>query len=373
MLAGLMMDQPLTITAILRHATRFHSNAEIVSRQLDGSIHRYSYDDFGRRVHRLANALVEMGVRKGDRVATLAWNGYRHLEIYYAVSCIGAVCHTMNPRLFHEQLAYIVDHAADTHLFFDLSFTGVVEQLSSDAKSLVGYVALCDGDELPQSEIPELRAYEDLLSAQSENFEWPDLDERTASALCYTSGTTGQPKGVLYNHRSTILHALAVSGGDWLSIRARDAVLPVVPMFHANAWGIPYAALMNGAKLVLPGHAMDGASLTELVESEGVTLMAGVPTIWLELLRYLGETGKRLSAVERLMVGGSAAPLAMIRAFEEDHDVRVVHGWGMTELSPVGTLGALKRDQLALSSAERHAVQCYQGGRPLFGGWICAL
>ena len=366
MFSGLMMDQPLTITAILRHAVKFHPTARIVSRKVDGSIHGYCYADFGRRVHQLANALVKMGVKEGDRVGTLAWNGFRHLEIYYAVSCIGAVCHTMNPRLFHEQLAYIANHAEDTHLFFDLTFTGLVEQLSEEFNTVRGYIALCDGDELPDSSIEGLQAYEDLLAGEPESFDWPELDERSASALCYTSGTTGNPKGVLYNHRSTIIHGLAVSGGDWLSIRSRDAVLPVVPMFHANAWGIPYAALMNGARLVLPGHAMDGASLTELLETEGVTLMAGVPTVWLELLRHLRETGKRLDKVERMMVGGSAAPLAMVRAFEEEHDVRVVHGWGMTELSPVGTLGALKGEEVTLPAEERYAIQCYQG-RPLFG------
>ena len=366
MLSGLMMDQSLTITAILRHALRFHPRARIVSRQGDGSIHEYTYADFGRRVHQLANALVRLGVKPGDRVGTLAWNGYRHLEIYYAVSCIGAVCHTMNPRLFHEQLAYIANDAEDTHLFFDLSFAGLVETLSHEFTTVQGYVALCSAEEMPESGIDGLMCYEDLIGGEADSFDWPDLDERSASALCYTSGTTGNPKGVLYNHRSTILHGLAVSGGDWLSIRARDAVLPVVPMFHANAWGIPYAALMNGARLVLPGHAMDGASLTELLEREGVTLMAGVPTVWLELLRHLRETGKRLDKVERMMVGGAAAPLAMVRAFEEEHDIRVVHGWGMTELSPVGTLGALKGDEITLPAEDRYRIQCYQG-RPLFG------
>ncbi|WP_346910971.1 long-chain-fatty-acid--CoA ligase [uncultured Roseibium sp.] len=363
---GLMMASQLTVTSILRHAQKFHPHAEIVSRLASNEIHRYTYADFGRRVHQLANALVDMGVRPGDRVATLAWNGYRHMEIYYAVSCLGAICHTINPRLFQEQLSYIANHAEDTHLFFDLHFAKLVEGLAGDLKTVRGYVALCEADELPDVELPNLTAYETLIADKSDRFDWPELDEWTASALCYTSGTTGNPKGVLYNHRSTVIHALSVSGGDWLAIRARDAILPVVPMFHANAWGIPYAGLMNGAKLVLPGHAMDGRSLAELVIGEGVTLMAGVPTVWLELLRHLRETGQRLDRVERMMVGGSAAPYAMIKAFEEDHDVRVVHGWGMTELSPVGTLGALKGNEVTLPAEERYKIQSLQG-RPLYG------
>ena len=363
---GLMMASQLTVTSILRHATKFHPRAEIVSRTASNEIHRYTYADFSRRVHRLANALVGLGVKPGDRVATLAWNGYRHMEIYYAVSCLGAICHTINPRLFQSQLSYIANHAEDTHLFFEVHFAKLVEEIASSLKTVRGYVALCDEQELPDVDLPALVDYESLIADQDDTFEWPELDELTASALCYTSGTTGNPKGVLYNHRSTVIHALAVSGGDWLSVRSRDSILPVVPMFHANAWGIPYAALMNGAKLVLPGHAMDGKSLAELIIGDGVTLMAGVPTVWLELLRYLRETDTRLDTVERMMVGGSAAPHAMIKAFEEDHDVRVVHGWGMTELSPVGTLGALKRDEINLPAEQRYAIQSLQG-RPLYG------
>lgn len=363
---GLMMSSPLTVTTILRHAMTFHAGAEIVSRTSDGGIHRYTYGDFGRRVHQLANALKARGVKPGDRVATLAWNGFRHMEIYYAVSCMGAICHTINPRLFRDQLLYIANHAEDTHLFFDVHFAGLVEGMRDGLETVQSYVALCDAASLPDVDLPGLMAYEGLIDGQPEDFAWPDLDERTASALCYTSGTTGNPKGVLFNHRSTVIHALAVSGGDWLSVRARDSILPVVPMFHANAWGIPYAALMNGAKLVLPGHAMDGKSLHELLDGEQVTMMAGVPTVWLELLRHLRETGNRLDSVERMMVGGSAAPYSMIKTFEEDYDIRVIHGWGMTELSPVGTLGALKGHELERPAEERYALQSRQG-RPLYG------
>ncbi|MCC5859964.1 MAG: long-chain-fatty-acid--CoA ligase [Ectothiorhodospiraceae bacterium] len=363
---GLMMSSPLTVTSILRHACRFHPHAEIVSRRLDGSIHRYTYAEFGRRVHRLANALARLGVRPGDRVGTLAWNSYRHLEIYYAVSCMGAVCHTINPRLFQDQIAFIVDDAQDSVLLFDTSFTGIVDELAPRVTSVDHYVALCDQESLPQSAAPGLLAYESLIADEPETFPWPALDENAASALCYTSGTTGNPKGVLYSHRSTVVHALAVSGGDWLCIRARDAILPVVPMFHAGAWGIPYAGLMNGAKLVFPGHAMDGASLHALMEGEEATMIAGVPTVWMELLRHLRETGGRLDSVERMMVGGSACPPAMIRTFEEDYDIRVMHGWGMTEMSPVGTLGSLKFHEVRLPAEERYAIQSKQG-RPLYG------
>lgn len=363
---GQMMSSPLTVTSILRHATTFHRGAEIVSRLLDGSVHRYTYADMGRRVHRLANALKTMGVKPGDRVATLAWNGYRHLEIYYAVSCLGAICHTINPRLFREQIVYIVNHAQSGHIFFDLSFTRLLEEAAPEFRGVRGYVALCDDKGLPDTSLPHLAAYESVIADQPDTFDWPELDENTASSLCYTSGTTGNPKGVLYSHRSTIIHALAVSGGDWLCLRARDAVLPVVPMFHANAWGIPYAGLMTGCKLVFPGHAMDGKSLYELMDGERVSMIAGVPTVWIELLNHLEATGQTLASVERLMVGGSAAPMSMIRTFEDKHDVRVIHGWGMTEISPVGTLSVAKRHMIGWPRDERLQLQATQG-RPLYG------
>jgi fatty-acyl-CoA synthase len=366
LMLGLMMSSPLTVTSILKHAVRFHPNSEIVSRTLDNTIHRYTYREFSDRVHRLAAALERAGVRPGDRIATLAWNGYRHLEVYYAVSCMGAICHTINPRLFEDQVAYIIDHAEDTFLFFDLTFAGLVEKVLPRLAKAPKLVALCHEDQLPTDRLPGLRAYEPMLAAEAPEYAWPELDENTASALCYTSGTTGNPKGVLYSHRSTVIHALAVSGGDWLCLRARDSVLPVVPMFHACAWGIPYAGLMNGCKLVLPGHAMDGASLHELIQAEQASLIAGVPTVWFELLRHLKETNGRLDSVERMMVGGSACPPSMLRTFEEEYDVRVMHGWGMTELSPVGTLGSLKRDEVRLPAAQRYALQTKQG-RPLYG------
>jgi acyl-CoA synthetase (AMP-forming)/AMP-acid ligase II len=353
MTSSLMMDTPLTITAILRHAVHWHASAEIVSRLADGSLHRYRYADFGRRTAQLAHALAAHDVQRGERIATLAMNSYRHLEIYYATACMGAVCHTVNPRLFPDQIAYILNDAEDTHLFYDPAFGRLVDALRPRLSFVKHYVPLDD-------------AYESLIDGHDGAYEWPPLDERQPCSLCYTSGTTGNPKGVLYNHRALALHALTVSGGDWLGLRARDVVLPVVPMFHANAWVIPYAAPMNGAKLLFPGLGLDGRSLYELMQAEGATLIAGVPTLWLDLLRHMRENGLRLDTVERLLVGGSAAPLSMIETFERDYGIRVLHGWGMTEMSPVGTLGALKREMASLPANERYRIQAMHG-RPLFG------
>ncbi|WP_133492330.1 long-chain fatty acid--CoA ligase [Alcanivorax sp. 24] len=365
MLYGRMMQDQLTITGVLQHAQRFHAGSEIVSRTSDNKVHHLRYEQFYRRVCQLANALVKAGVRSGDRIATLAWNDHRHLEIYYASSCIGAVCHTINPRLFDEQLTFIANDAEDRFLFFDPQFHDKVMELKHTFETVERYIVLCEDEpEAAAGNGPE--TYESFIADEAASFDWPELDENQASALCYTSGTTGNPKGVLFSHRSTLIHALSVSGGDWLCVRQRDSILPVVPMFHANAWGIPYAALMNGAKLVLPGYALDGPSLHGLLNDERVTLMAGVPTVWLGLLDYLNRNELSINSVERMMVGGSAAPMAIIHQFEERYDVRVMHGWGMTELSPVGTLGALKNHQASLPPQERYQLQALQG-RPLFG------
>lgn len=366
MMQGLMMSSALTVTSILRHATRWHGEAEIVSRRLDGGIHRYTYADFGRRVHQLANALTDLGIKPGDRVATLAWNGWRHLEIYYAVSALGAVCHTINPRLFPEQITYIANHAQDVVLCFDLTFAPLVARLAPNFATIRHYIPLCGSDEAPHMTLPGLVAYETLIQDASSEFDWPELDENTASALCYTSGTTGNPRGVLYSHRSTVLHAMSCCHPDSLGLCAADAVMPVVPMFHANAWGIPYAGLISGSKLVMPGHAMDGASLHQLLEDEQVTMTAGVPTVWIELLRHLNDNGLKLNHLRRVLVGGSAGPRSMIERFERDYGVTFIHGWGMTEMSPIGAVGVLKPGMAALSQDERWDIKTCQG-RPPYG------
>ena len=362
---GLMMDLPLNISALIRHADRYHGDTEIVSRRVEGDVHRYTYRDAHRRARQLASALRALGVEPGDRVGTLAWNGYRHLEIYYAVSGSGAVCHTINPRLFPEQIAYIVGHAADRCVFFDLSFLPLVQALAPQCPAVRHWVALCERDRLPDSPAG-LLCYEDLVTAQGDDFEWPELDERAASSLCYTSGTTGNPKGVLYSHRSTLLHAYAACMPDALGLSARDVVMPVVPMFHVNAWGLPYSAPLAGAKLVFPGARMDGASLMELFETEQVTFSAGVPTIWLGLLAHARETGRGFGALKRTVIGGSACPPAMIRTFEDEYGVQVLHAWGMTEMSPLGTVNTFKSRHLDWKREDREALQNKQG-RPLFG------
>jgi fatty-acyl-CoA synthase len=362
-----MMGSPLLISSLLSHAERHHGATEIVSRRTEGDIHRYTYRDLAQRARQVANALREIGVKPGDRVATLAWNGYRHLELYYGVSGIGAVLHTLNPRLFPEQIAWIANHAEDQILLFDVTFLPIVEALAPHAKSIGRWIALTDRAHMPlTSKLPELGCYEEIVTAASPSLEWPEFDETSASSLCYTSGTTGEPKGVLYSHRSTVLHSYAAALPDALNLSARDAVLPVVPMFHVNAWGLPYAAPMVGAKLVLPGPGLDGKSLYELFENEHVTVSAGVPTVWLGLLNYVAEHRLKFSSMRRTIIGGSACPPAMLRSFEENYGVEVLHAWGMTEMSPLGTVGVLKHKHQSLSREEQYAVQ-YKQGRVIYG------
>ncbi|MEW6689729.1 MAG: 3-(methylthio)propionyl-CoA ligase [Pseudomonadota bacterium] len=365
---GLMMDMPLLISDLIKHADRHHGDTEIVSKTVeDGSIHRYSYREAHRRARRLAKALGALGVRMSDRVATLAWNGYRHFEIYYATAGSGAVIHTINPRLFPEQIAYIANHAEDAILFFELSFLPLVEKLFPNLKSVRHFVLMTDRAHMPASPaIPGLHCYEELLEAQDERFEWPSFDERTAACLCYTSGTTGNPKGALYAHRSTILHAYGAALPDVLNLSAREVVLPVVPMFHVNAWGIPYSAALTGTKLVFPGQHLDGKSLHTLFEQEEVTMSAGVPTVWLGLLNYMKEQKLGFSTLKAVVIGGSAAPQAMIRTFQEDFGVQVLHAWGMTEMSPLGTVCSFKAKHLKISKEERYALQ-NKVGRVVFG------
>ncbi len=349
---GQMMQQPLLISSLLVHAERHHGEQVVVSRRVEGDIHRIGYRELAARSRRMAKALAAMGVKPGARVATLAWNGHRHMELYYAVSGSGAVLHTLNPRLHPDQVVYIADHAEDQVLFFDLTFLPIIEAVASRVKTIKTFVAMTDRAHMPAApKVSGLLCYEDLLEAQSDQFVWPQFDENTASSLCYTSGTTGNPKGVLYSHRSTVLHTYAAALPDALNLSARDVVLPVVPMFHVNAWGLPYAACMTGAKLVFPGPGLDGKSLHELFESERVTLSAGVPTVWQGLLSYVEANKLKFSTMKRTIIGGSACPPAMMRKFQEEYGVNVLHAWGMTEMSPLGTVCTLKPKHEAVGRA----------------------
>ncbi|SOY43487.1 3-(methylthio)propionyl-CoA ligase [Cupriavidus taiwanensis] len=364
-LMGQMMSAPLLISSIIKHAARYYGSTEIVSRRTEGDLHRHTYRDCELRARKLAQALGALGVKQGERVGTLAWNGYRHLEVYYGVSGMGAVCHTVNPRLFPEQIAYIVNHAEDGYIFFDLTFLPLVEGVAPHCPNVRGWVAMTDRAHMPAEAKVPLLCYEELLEAQDGNYQWPQFDENLASSLCYTSGTTGNPKGALYSHRSTVLHSYASAMPDALGCSASDVILPVVPMFHVNAWGLPYSVPLVGAKLVLPGPKLDGASLYELFEQEQVTFSAGVPTVWLGLLQHVQANQLRFSTFRRTVIGGSAAPPAMIRALEA-HDVEVIHAWGMTEMSPLGTASKLLAKHHDLPDAERHKIQEKQG-RVIYG------
>ena len=315
---------------------------------------------------RLANALQALGVGQGDRIGTLAWNGYRHFELYYAVSGMGAVLHTINPRLFAEQIVYIANHAEDRYIFADLTFVALLEQLAPELEGVAGIVVMTDEAHMPETNLANVHCYETLLAGGAESFDWPALDENAASSLCYTSGTTGNPKGVLYSHRSTVLHTYAACMRDVIGLGADDVVMPVVPMFHANSWGIAYAAPMSGAKLVLPGPRMDGASIHELMRGERVTVSAGVPTVWLMLLQYLRESGESLPDFKRCVIGGSAAPRSMIEAFETEYDTTVLHAWGMTEMSPLGVVGTMTPELLQLPY-ERQLDYKEKQGRGVYG------
>lgn len=362
---GLMMDTPMSIASILQHAEKVHQHAEIVSRKPEGGVFRYTYCDAGKRARQAANVLAKLGVKQQDRVATLAWNTHRHFELYFAVSGSGAVLHTVNPRLFPEQIIYILNHAEDEVLFLDIQFVPIIEAIHDKLPSLKHIVLMVDKDSMPDSKL-DLLCYEELLAEQTSEYQWPEFDENLAATLCYTSGTTGNPKGVLYSHRSTVIHALASLTNDALGICNQSTVLPVVPMFHVNAWGVPYGATAGGAKLVLPGAGMDGASLFELIDGESVDLLLGVPTVWLGLLQYCEKENLTLASVKEVVIGGSAAPLSMIKDFQEKHDAFVIHAWGMTELSPMGTVNSMNRYMASLSQEERYAQQCKQG-RPIYG------
>jgi 3-(methylthio)propionyl---CoA ligase len=359
---GLMMERPLLITDIMRFADRNYPEVEIVSVTLDTPRHRCTWRDVFRRTRQLANALTAAGVKPGDRIASLAWNDYRHLELYYAVSCVGAVMHTINPRLFPEQLEYIINHAADRLLFIDPTLLPLLQVLKGKIPTVERIVVMTSDEAMPAPVKGTLPSYESFIAGHSTEFDWPTFDERTASSLCYTSGTTGHPKGVLYSHRSNVLHAYAGCMGDAVGVSALDVILAVVPMFHANAWGLPYNAGMTGTKLVLPGPKMgDAETLVDLMNTEGVTMAAGVPTVWTLLLSYMAQTGKKAPTLKKTLVGGSAVPLSMIRTFEEQHGVTVLQGWGMTETSPLGTVATLRPAMASLPAEERYAMHAKQG------------
>ena len=364
---GLMQQQSLLISSLIEFANRHHGDGEVVSRRVEGDIHRYTWADVANRSRQMANALDGLKLAQGARVATLAWNGYRHLELYFGVSGSGRVLHTLNPRLHPDQVVWIANHAEDEILCFDMTFLPLVQAVHAKCTTIKHWVAMCDQDKLPtDSGIPNLTSYETLIAGHATHYTWPQLDENTASSMCYTSGTTGNPKAALYSHRSTLLHAYAAALPDVMCISARDSILPVVPMFHVNAWGIPYSAAMTGAKLVFPGPALDGKSIYELIEAEKVTFAAGVPTVWQMLLSHMKPNALNFSSLKRTVIGGSACPPAMIDAFRESYGVDVLHAWGMTEMSPLGTLCTLKNKHLDLPEEAQMKLRLKQG-RSIFG------
>ena len=364
---GLMQSQPLLISSLIEFADKHHADTEIVSRRVEGDIHRYTWSDVAKRSRQVAHALDGLNLAFSDRIATLAWNGYRHLELYFGVSGSGKVLHTLNPRLHPDQLVWIVNHAEDQVLCFDMSFLPLVQAVHARFTTVKHFVALCDAGKLPaDTGIPGLSSYEAWISQQPTAYDWPQFDENTASSMCYTSGTTGNPKAALYSHRSSTLHAYAAALPDVMCLSARDSVLPVVPMFHVNAWGIPYSAALTGCKLVFPGPALDGKSIYQLMEAEKVNFAAGVPTVWQMLLGHMKPAGLKFSTLTRTVIGGSACPPAMIHAFQEDYGVEVLHAWGMTEMSPLGTLCTLKNKHLALPKEEQMKIRLKQG-RAIYG------
>jgi fatty-acyl-CoA synthase len=364
---GLMQQQSLQISSLIDFAARHHGDGEVVSRRVEGDVHRYTWADVASRARRVANALDTMKLAQSDRVATLAWNGYRHLELYFGVSGSGRVLHTVNPRLHPDQIVWIANHAEDEIMCFDMTFLPIVQAVHAKCTTVKKWIALCDADKLPaDTGIANLMSYEAWIGDESDSYKWPQLDENLASSMCYTSGTTGNPKAALYSHRSTILHAFAAALPDVMCISARDSILPVVPMFHVNAWGIPYSAAMTGAKLVFPGPALDGKSVYELIEAEGVTFAAGVPTVWQMLLGHMKPNGLKFSKLNRTVIGGSACPPAMIESFRTDYNVDVLHAWGMTEMSPLGTLCTLKNKHLSLPADAQMKIRLKQG-RAIYG------
>jgi fatty-acyl-CoA synthase len=366
MFQGLMQQHSLMISSIIEYAERWYPNVEVVSRTTEGPIHRYTYRDLGKRARCMADALQQLGIEAGDRVGTLAWNGYRHMELYFGVSGSQAVLHTVNPRLFPDQMAYVINHGGDKVLFTDLTFVPILEGLIDQLTQIQHIVIMTDRAHMPDTTLPNVLCYEELIEQGNSDYQWPEFDENAASSMCYTSGTTGNPKGVVYSHRSTLIHAMGSSIPNGLGLSATDTILLVVPQFHVNSWGVSYAAPMNGCKLVLPGPAMDGASIYELLEQEKCTLSLAVPTVWMMLTGYLRESGAKLPHMKRVVIGGSAVPEAMIRSFETEYEVEVIHAWGMTETSPLGTLNFLMPHLQELSYEEQMPIKLKQG-KSVFG------
>ena len=365
---GLMQGDHLLISSLIEFVSKHHGDSEIISRRVEGDIHRSNWQEVANRSKQVAIALDKLNVPASSRIGTLAWNGYRHLELYYGVSGSERILHTLNPRLHPDQIVWIINHAEDTVLCFDMTFVPIIKSIHQRCPTVTHWIALCDESALPtDSDLPKLLSYESWIKDQSvEDYVWPVFDENTASSMCYTSGTTGNPKAALYSHRSTLLHAYAIALPDVMCVSAKDAVLPVVPMFHVNAWGLPYGCAISGAKMVFPGPALDGKSVYELVEQEGVTFAAGVPTVWQMLLNYMRPLGLKFSTLQRTVIGGSACPPAMINSFRDDYQVEVLHAWGMTEMSPLGTLSNLKNKHLKLSAEEQLKFRLKQG-RSIFG------
>jgi len=361
---GLMQDYQLTVQTILDHAALNHGEREMVTRSIEGPIRRYTYRDLRVRALRVARALQKEGIVLGDRVATMAWNTDRHVEVWYGIMGLGAISHTVNPRLFVEQLVYIMNHAEDKILFVDLTFVPLIEAIADKLPTIKKYIILTSDSYMPQTRLPNAVAYETWLAASDADFEWARFDENTAAGLCYTSGTTGNPKGVLYSHRSNVLHALMCNQPDVLGVNSTENILPIVPMFHANAWAITFAAPAAGAGMIMPGAGMDGKSIYELLDSEKVTASAAVPTVWLGLLQYLADNDLKLPYLDRVLIGGAAVPRMMIETLENDYDVEVIHGWGMTEMSPVGTTGKLNHATEHLRGEDRVKLKLRQGRTP---------
>ena len=364
---GLMQGQPLLISQFIEHRGTVHGEVEVVSQTTEGPIHRYTWADVRSRSKQLANALTGLGVSLGDRIATLGWTNHRHLEAYYGVAGLGAVCHTLNPRLHADDLVYILNHAQDRYLMVDLTFVPLVEAIAAQLESVKGFIVMTDPENMPSSRLPNLLCYEELIGAHRADYAWPRFDENTAANLCYTSGTTGHPKGVLYSHRSTVLHAYAsCMPGNIVGGRG-ECMLAVVPMFHANGWGIPYSAPMTGSKLVMPGHKLDGESLTKLMRDEGVTTTCGVPTVWLGLLAYWKEHDTCVPTVKQVGIGGAAPARSMLEEFERDFGIEILHGWGMTEMNPLGTVHTLSASERATLSPDDRLDALTTQGYPVFG------